>query len=243
MVTVSRPLLTALALSCAAGFGVTGHLAAQSTLPKGSPFTRPAGAVDPASAPSETMQFAAVRTLGKHTEIDLYDTQGKKNHWIPLGETVDGMTAVSYDARRDQVVVTIGGVNKTLNLRMAKGAVPGNPGIANPTAASFATPPAPAVQPVAVAPVPAPAKAPEASDASTAAPTAAAAAPAQPAAPLSVVRQEEEARMLVSDLLEIGMAQRKAYEDKQKQGAGADASATAASSAQAAPVAATPPGS
>ncbi len=37
-----------------------------------------------------------------------------------------------------------------------------------------------------------------------------------PAAPLSQARQEEEARMLVSDLLEIGMAQRKAYEEAQK---------------------------
>jgi hypothetical protein len=34
---------------------------------------------------------------------------------------------------------------------------------------------------------------------------------------LTIARQEEEARMLVSDLLEIGMAQRKAYEEKQRQ--------------------------
>jgi hypothetical protein len=42
--------------------------------------------------------------------------------------------------------------------------------------------------------------------------------PEQPAKPLTIARQEEEARMLVSDLLEIGMAQRKAYEEKQKNG-------------------------
>jgi hypothetical protein len=36
--------------------------------------------------------------------------------------------------------------------------------------------------------------------------------PEQPAKPLTVSRQEDEARMLVSDRLEIGMAQRKAYD-------------------------------
>ena len=43
--------------------------------------------------------------------------------------------------------------------------------------------------------------------------------PTGEAKPLTVARQEEEARMLVSDLLEIGMAQRKAYEEAQKKAA------------------------
>lgn len=51
------------------------------------------------------------------------------------------------------------------------------------------------------------------------APAAAPTGPTQPAAPLSQARQEEEARMLVSDLLEIGMAQRKAYEEAQRRAA------------------------
>jgi hypothetical protein len=37
----------------------------------------------------------------------------------------------------------------------------------------------------------------------------------QPQAP-EIAKQEREARMLVSDLLEIGMQQRKAYEEAQK---------------------------
>jgi hypothetical protein len=50
--------------------------------------------------------------------------------------------------------------------------------------------------------------------------SAAPAAPAAPEAPEATrVRQETEARMLVSDLLEIGMAQRKAYEDAQRRAA------------------------
>jgi hypothetical protein len=40
--------------------------------------------------------------------------------------------------------------------------------------------------------------------------------PQPPPAPGSIAQQETEARMLVSDLLEIGIQQRKAYEDAQK---------------------------
>ena len=61
--------------------------------------------------------------------------------------------------------------------------------------------------------------APASSAPAAAAPTGAAATPTTSATPisqLSKARQEEEARMLVSDLLEIGMAQRKAYEDAQR---------------------------
>jgi hypothetical protein len=221
MADAPRPTLTAFLLGCAA-LGVTSFSPAQTALPKSSPFmsaTAPAAA----SAPGETIEFAAVRTIGKRTEIDLYDTQGKKHHWIPLGTTADGMTVMSYDARRDQVTATIGGVNKTLLLRQSRGTAAGNAALtAQPATMSFATPdpsfaqktpPPPAPQPTAASAVMAPA-----TDAN-ATPVAAATAPAQPAVPLTIARQEEEARMLVSDLLEIGMAQRKAYEEKQKKAA------------------------
>jgi hypothetical protein len=198
---------------------VTLH-AAEAALPKSSPFLPTAGAVDPATAPGETIEFAAVRTIGARTEIDLYDTQGKKHHWIPLGGSADGMSAMSYDAKRDQVMAKIGGVNKLLKLRQSKGTAAGNAAMfAGPQpVASFATP-APVVQKIQPPPGSDAAADPAASAPTTVAPTTAAPTPAQPAAPLSVARQEEEARMLVSDLLEIGMAQRKAYEDKQKQAA------------------------
>jgi hypothetical protein len=41
-------------------------------------------------------------------------------------------------------------------------------------------------------------------------------APSGPMTPEVQARQETEARMLVSDLLEIGMAQRRAYEEAQR---------------------------
>ncbi len=54
-------------------------------------------------------------------------------------------------------------------------------------------------------------------------------------ASLSQARQEEEARMLVSDLLEIGMAQRKAYEEAQKRAASGQSAQAQPSQATAQP--------
>jgi hypothetical protein len=226
MVNAPRPILAALALSGAA-FGMISRGGAQTALPKSSPFMS-ANAPAAANAPGETIEFAAVRTIGKRTEVDLYDTQGKKNHWIPLGGTADGMTVVNYDVRRDQVTATIGGVNKLLTLRRTRGTAAGNAAVTTQAAMSFATPDTTFVQKM---PPPAPevtatpaAAAPAAdANATTAAP---ATTPVQPAVPLTIARQEEEARMLVSDLLEIGMAQRKAYEEKQKKAADPNAAAT-----------------
>lgn len=207
------PALAALAL------GVVGRVAAQSEMPKGSPFMA-AGPAAATFAPNETIEFAAVRTIGKQTDINLYDTQGKKTHWIPVGGTVDGMTVVGYDARREVVMAKIGGVDKTLPLRKSRAAGGGPAPMMTAPAMSFNTPPPAQETFVQKIQPPPPASAPAATgETPLAAPTQPAPTPAQPAVPLTIARQEEEARMLVSDLLEIGMAQRKAYEEKQKQAA------------------------
>ncbi len=228
-------LVAGLAMGCAIGLGVTSRGVAQTALPASSPFMSATGPAA-ASAPGEVIEFAAVRTIGKRTEIDLYDTQGKKNHWIQVGGTADGMTVVSYDAHRDQVTATIGGVNKLLTLRQTKGVAAGNAAVTAAPAMNFALPTPPPLPQVASAPAnTAPAAEASASATPTAPVTTAtpAATPGQPAAPLSIARQEEEARMLVSDLLEIGMAQRKAYEEKQRKAADPNAAATPEPSAPA----------
>ena len=154
MVTAPRSVLAALSLGCAFGLGVAGRGAAQPALPKSSPFLPPAGSADAASAPDETIEFAAVRIIGQRTEIDLYDTQGKKNHWIPLGGTADGMSVLNYDARRDLVVAKIGGVEKTLKLRQSRGVVAGNAAVVTTPAMSFATPAPPPAPETTPAPTP-----------------------------------------------------------------------------------------
>ena len=92
--------------------------------------------------------------------------------------------------------ITVGGQEKLHTLRSP--AISG--GGANPTLVStgFSTP-----APSTAGPTPGPTQG----------------TPQPPPAPGSVAQQETEARMLVSDLLEIGMQQRKAYEEAQKKAA------------------------
>jgi hypothetical protein len=216
MTAAYRFLCSALA---ALAMGVAGR-AAEDALPKGSPFLPTGSAAAAAIAPGEMIEFAAVRTIGSLTEIDLYDTQGKKNHWIAVGASAEGMAVVSYDARRDQVVAKIGGMDKVLPLRKTKGNANGPaPIVTSAPAMSFATPlPSPVPAPMASSPTAtAPGPVADNSSAGVGAPAPPATPPAAPTVPLTIARQEEEARMLVSDLLEIGMAQRKAYEEKQRQ--------------------------
>jgi len=220
---LARPALAALAL------GLAGRASAQTALPKDSPFLPGGNAAAGTAAGTDPIEFAAVRTIGNKTDIDLYDTQAKKNQWVPVGGNADGLTVVSYNARIDQVVARIDGVERLLTLRKEHGNTGPAPIVTAP-AMSFATPPpTPAVESNAVPPAAvADTSAPAASPVATPAPTA-------PAAPLSVARQEEEARMLVSDLLEIGMAQRKAYEEAQKKAADPSAAQSTPAPAPAAP--------
>lgn len=186
MLAPSRIFLAATAIACAVGL-------CRADLPKDSPFA----ANGPAGTPSlqnEPLEFAGVSTVGQKTMINLFDRQQKHSLWVQVGQTSDGVTVVSYDSAHDQVKVRQNGVEKTLPLR-AQSTVSG-PAVAVPIMA----PPPAAPEPAAAAPTP----------------TASTATDSTPATPQTRARQEEEARMLVSDLLEIGIAQRKAYEDAQK---------------------------
>jgi hypothetical protein len=90
---------------------------------------------------------------------------------------------------------------------------------AMPTASAWSVPPPPVV--AANTPVvdPAANAMPAGAAVTPAAPALAAVKPQPPPTPAAIAHQEQEARMLVSDLLEIGMAQRKAYEEAQKKAA------------------------
>lgn len=204
--------LVAAAASCLAGE------APPLALPKSSPFLPPAGANAPATAAAgENLEFAGVSSLGKRTDLIFHDKAAKKNHWVGVGETKEGIQVVSYDERREQAVIKHQGTQKTLPLRkgartVAGPAAPLPPGVLQPVAPAL---PVNAVPNVVFAPAPpAPATPPPAEPPATD-PT----KPAGPPVPEVQQRQETEARMLVSDLLEIGMAQRRAYEDAQRKAA------------------------
>lgn len=185
-------------------------------LSKQNVFAGPATAATPGQAANETVEFAGISSVGKRTELIFVDKTTKKNYWIAKGETKEGITLLNYDAKREEAVVKVNGVQKTLALRQN----------AKPTSASHTVPPTPTGFNVAPTPMPAIAPAPTSITPAMApqpvpAPAATAPAPNPPApnSPEGVAKAETEARMLVSDLLEIGMAQRKAYEEAQRKAA------------------------
>jgi hypothetical protein len=200
---------------------VIDRVLAQASLPKDSPFT-PAAAAPIVNAAAEPYEFAAVNTIGQKTSVYIFDKQVKKGRWILIGETVNGIVAKSYDATREAVAVRIGGQDKVLTLRRpGNGPVSGGPAAAPNPAWNIPPTIGPVMaEPVVLAPAPA-------------AVAVVTPAPTVPASPAVIAKQEQEARMLVSDLLEIGMAQRKAYEEAQKK------AATPTPAAPAAPVEAT----
>lgn len=196
-----------------------------SGLPRTSPFV-PAGTAGAAvEAASETIEFAGITTVGKRTDLIFHDKATKKNHWIAKGETKDGISVLNYDEQRQQVVVKVNGTEKTLSLRKVS-SPRGGPRPVAPQPTGFNVPPAsaPAVvtaEPLVITPGTGPGQAGMTISAAPAAPAAAESPEA------TRIRQETEARMLVSDLLEIGMAQRKAYEEAQRKAASGEAPAPA----------------
>ncbi len=162
---------------------------AQAPLPANSPFLPAGAAAVPALAGG--LEFIAVLGDGSKTSIDLYDPQTKKSRWIPVRGEVDGIAVLAYDAARNEAVIRTGGTEKRLTLRKESGVVA--------AAVSVATPPVNA--------------------ASLGAAVTPQNKPATPTTAPAVTKEQAEARMLVSDLLEIGAAQRKAYEDAQKKAA------------------------
>lgn len=195
-----RPALAALA------FGLVGSAVAQSGS-SNSPFMPPTAAAVTQAA-GETLEFAGVNIMSMRTFVNVFDKQANKGRWIVVGSVDAGINVLTYDSHREQIVVKVGDQQKILTLRKSTttfGPTP-QPVAMMPPAAGFSV-----AAPSPVPPSPVPAE-------TTLVPLASIPLPEQPAKPLTIARQEEEARMLVSDLLEIGMAQRKAYEEKQRNG-------------------------
>jgi hypothetical protein len=194
-------------------------------LPKDSPFNQAGGGK--VATKDESLEFAGVSTVGKKTMINLYDREAKRGFWVQEGTTSDGVTVVKYDSSHDQVTIRRNGAEKLLPLRAASAVVSG----------PVVAPTIPAMQPISPPPPIAgstPAAPPITPATDPAAPT-----PTTPAAQTRA-RQEEEARMLVSDLLEIGIAQRKAYEEAQRKASGQPQSQPGTAGAQPAQSTSTP---
>ncbi len=164
-----------------------------------SPFVQGAGgaAGTAAGGPPEAYELAGASVTDGGIQVCVFDTQAKKSRWIAVGSTADKIQVVSYDPRTERAVIRVDGSQREVGLRHARVASGGAPTVrsARQPSASFTSNPAPAApQPLAgIQPPPPP-----------------------PGKTAEMLKEEREARMLVSDLLDISMQQRKAYEEAQK---------------------------
>jgi hypothetical protein len=177
--------------------GTFGVAFGQTTLVANSPFEAAGGSAAPGSAPVEAYELSGSSVEGTDVEVCIYDRQAKHSEWIRVGGTSGAIHVVSFDAVGDRAVVTVAGVKKNLSLRSDSVA---------------ASPEVPASAPVLAAGEASAAQGP---------------AGASPQNAAKLLHDQTEARMLVSDLLEIGVQQRKAYQEaKQKAASEAPAQPT-----------------
>jgi hypothetical protein len=157
---------------------------AQSSLVGNSPFAPSGSAASGGKAADQDFELAGSSAEGSNVSVCIFERHAKHSQWIPVGGMSDGIRVVSFDSSRDRAVVIVGGQRKEISMRIA-------------TVASL-----PSSAPMRTAQV------------ETQAPSPALVPVGQPPAVTGTPEQQQrEARMLVSDLLEIGVQQRKAYQD------------------------------
>lgn len=183
-------------------------------LPDISPF---GGASNAAAAPTpkagpDPYELVGMTVLGKETLLGVIRVKDKHSVWVPVGKTVENITAVSYDPRTDTAVIKA--ENQTLTVKMRKSVIVSAPATPLPRPAPM---PVYAAAPPVAAPIGSPAPAGNTAAATTPAPT------TMPHIVLTDAEKANEARMMVSDLLEIGQRQRQAYAEAQRQAAAARA--------------------
>jgi hypothetical protein len=196
-----------LRLPAVAMLGILAPLSAETALVSNSPFS-PTGTVGVAgaAASNEAYELAGTSIQGSSVSVCIFEKQAQRSQWIPVGGDMDGVHVVSYNAAADTVVVTVSGARKELSMRKMVVASSGAAPVPKPVAMN----PVRIIQPEggSYTPNSSPAPAP---------------APSAPAGPAAAVQDQKEARMLVSDLLEIGVQQRKAFQDAKQKAAAAPA--------------------
>lgn len=166
----------------------------QGTLVGNSPFSPAAGAAGGAGGPPESYELAGSMVQGNDVTVCIFERQARHSRWIPVGGITDGIHVISFDAAHDRAVVNVEGTIKELTMRTAKVAALGSSSMA----------------------VAAPQRAPQPVEPVIASSNS---APAPQKTPEVLAQEQREARMLVSDLLEIGVQQRKAYQEAKRKAA------------------------
>ncbi len=170
-----------LAVSCIGG--------AEAANSSGSPFL-PAGARQAApAAPTmdkelADLQLSGISVIGDQKQFNFVNPGTRQTFWLALGASENGFTVEAYDAKADAVVVRRGNFTRRLELRQSRivaAVAPKEPSSLPPLKTA---PDVPDVQVAGVDEI------------------------KNPKTPAEIKQAEFEARMLVSDLLEISMQER-----------------------------------
>lgn len=179
-----------------------------STLLSGAPSTQspfvPAKTEQQGPQAGNEILLTGMSRIGDRILVCVQDATGK-SRWIPEGEKSEGIEVLTCNYEAGTVSVLVEGKPRTLVLRKAaikKGEKP------PPTPTSPASSPAQSPQANASAGSP-PAPGPEGAEAPP------------PRPPETTEEKEHEARMMVSDFLEMSLRQRKAYEAEKRRVEGA----------------------
>lgn len=200
-------LLVPLAAALSAGAGVE-------SLRDRSPFLPPAAQKSNAQGDAlSSIELTGILSVDGKPKFSVRDTSSGRSFWIGLGETEEGLTIRSYDEAASSVVVEGRGESRQLVIREAR--VTTATGI--PVPIQVAGPPGQPARMAAIIPNPPPPPArPQQAPAQQSAPRQMA---ADGTAPKTDAEKERDARLLVSDLLEISIKERKRYEENQRRAA------------------------
>lgn len=199
-------ILTILAAATAAG-------ASMESLRERSPFVPPSTS-QPAGGEVNALssfELTGILSVGGKPQFSVRDTSTNRGFWLGLGETQDGLTVRSYDEASSSVVLEGRGARRNLVIREAR--------------VTTAAPPPPVVNPH-LQPAGPPLAAPQPGVAgpqqnAQIPPSAKKQAQAQVRDAKGRTNEEAErdARLLVSDLMEISIQERKRYEENQRRAA------------------------
>lgn len=82
-----------------------------------SPFDFPAS-TPTTPAPSTEFELVGMSAVGDTTLLGINRRSDQRSVWIPVGKSVSGITALSYDAASDRAVIEVNGRQLTLGLRV-----------------------------------------------------------------------------------------------------------------------------
>lgn len=81
-----------------------------------SPFDSPTSSAV-AAAPSTEFELVGMSAVGNTTLLGINRRSDQRSVWVPVGKSVSGITALSYDAASDRAVIEVNGRQLTLGLR------------------------------------------------------------------------------------------------------------------------------